>query len=44
MHYRLVTADLRNPERPWRHDPQRMGQVLIDLLSEHRGQRIPRLL
>ena len=43
LHYRLVTADLRDRERPWRHDPERMGRVLMDLLGEHMGQRFPRL-
>ncbi|NOZ49907.1 MAG: YvcK family protein [Chloroflexi bacterium] len=42
-HYRLVTADLRHDEQPWRHDPARMGRALMDLLAEHRGQRINRI-
>ena len=37
--YRLITADLRDRERPWRHDPDRMGKVLIDLLAEAGGVR-----
>ena len=37
--YRLVAADLRDPERPWRHDPSRMARALIDLLAEVTGVR-----
>ncbi len=36
--YRLITSDLRDPERPWRHDPKRIETVLIQLLTEHTGQ------
>ncbi len=37
--YRLIAADLRDRERPWRHDPERIGKVLIDLLAETSGFR-----
>lgn len=41
--YRLITADLRDRERPWRHDPERMARILIELLAEVTGSRVPLL-
>ncbi len=41
--YRLITADLRDRERPWRHDPERMARALIDLLADVTGRRIERI-
>ncbi len=35
--YRLIAADLRDRERPWRHDSDRMAKILIDLLAEVSG-------
>jgi uncharacterized cofD-like protein len=37
--YYLFTNDLRDPDHPWRHDPNRMGAVLIELLTHKTGQR-----
>lgn len=37
--YHLITADLRDPDRPWRHNPERIGHVLMDLLAETTGIR-----
>ncbi len=37
--YRLITTDLRDVERPWRHDPDRMAKALIDLLADVSGIR-----
>ncbi|HFQ95747.1 MAG TPA: YvcK family protein, partial [Anaerolineae bacterium] len=34
--YRLVTADLQDRERPWRHDPEKMGRALMEILGENR--------
>ncbi len=31
--YRLISADLRDPEHPWRHKPQEMGRALFQLLD-----------
>lgn len=33
QHHRLVTADLVNVEKPWRHDSGKLAAVLIGLLS-----------
>ncbi|MBX7233298.1 MAG: YvcK family protein [Caldilineales bacterium] len=38
--YRLITADLRDHERPWRHDSDRMARLLVDLLAEVSGMRV----
>ena len=35
----LITADLRDADRPWRHDPSRMGAVLIKLLAHPKDSR-----
>lgn len=37
--YRLIATDVRDRERPWRHDPDRMARTLIDLLAEVSGVR-----
>jgi uncharacterized cofD-like protein len=38
---RLVTADLVDSEYPWRHDPARLGQAVLDIhLSEKRVEPI----
>ncbi|MGQ9627718.1 MAG: gluconeogenesis factor YvcK family protein [Anaerolineae bacterium] len=29
--YQLVTADLIDPEKPWRHDPKKLARALLDL-------------
>jgi len=34
---RLYTADLVDYEQPWRHDPDRLAQVLMDLFYERTG-------
>jgi len=34
---RLYTADLIDYERPWRHDPTRLAQVIMDLFYERTG-------
>jgi len=34
---RLYTADLVDYEHPWRHDPSRLAQVLMDLFYERTG-------
>ena len=34
---RLFTADLVDYEHPWRHDPGKLAQVLMDLFFEHTG-------
>lgn len=34
---RLYTADLVDYEQPWRHDPLRLAQVLMDLFYERTG-------
>jgi uncharacterized cofD-like protein len=36
--YHLITSDLRDPDRPWRHDPERIETMLIQFLAEHTGQ------
>ena len=41
--YRLLTADLRDRERPWRHDPERMARPLMELLTEVSGIRASQL-
>jgi uncharacterized cofD-like protein len=33
----LYSADLADPERPWRHDSKRLAGTLIDLLEERTG-------
>ncbi|MCA9969145.1 MAG: YvcK family protein, partial [Anaerolineales bacterium] len=33
-HVRLITADLVDTERPWRHDSAKLARVVIDLLRE----------
>jgi len=38
--YDLITSDLRDPDHPWRHDPERIEAVLIQLLTEHTGQSL----
>ncbi len=35
--YHVQYADLTDNERPWRHDPQKLAQVIIRLLSERTG-------
>ncbi len=35
--YVLITSDLRDSDRPWRHDPERINAILIQLLTEHTG-------
>lgn len=32
--YRLVTADLQDKQHPWRHDPEKMGKALMNILAE----------
>ncbi len=32
--FRLISADLRDPEHPWRHNSEGMGQTLIQLLEK----------
>lgn len=32
--YRLLTADLQDKEQPWRHDPEKMGNALMNILAE----------
>ncbi|MFN8418771.1 MAG: gluconeogenesis factor YvcK family protein [Anaerolineae bacterium] len=34
--YELVEADLTDPQRPWRHSPDKLGQQLIQLWAAHR--------
>lgn len=29
--YRLITADVIDPQNPWRHDPKKLAQCLMDL-------------
>ncbi len=41
--YRLMTASLQDPERPWRHDPEKMARALMDLLAQHTGGHAGRL-
>lgn len=41
--YRLYLADLRHPQTPWRHDPERMGRALMEILAEATGHRAARL-
>ncbi len=40
--YRLLAASLQDPERPWRHDPLKMAQALMNLLAQHTGIRVAR--
>ena len=35
--YRLITAPLQDKARPWRHDPEKMGRRLMELLAQHAG-------
>jgi uncharacterized cofD-like protein len=35
--YRLVTADLVDPECPWRHDPVRLRQTILDVYQAERA-------
>jgi len=37
MKYNVYTSDLIDIEHPWRHDPDKITQVLIDLLRERTG-------
>lgn len=37
---RLISADLRDHERPWRHDSDRMAKILTDLLAEVSGMKV----
>ena len=32
---KLYTAPLTDPKRPWRHDSERLGQVIADLLAQY---------
>ncbi len=41
--YRLLTASLQDPERPWRHDPEKMARALMDLYSKHSGSNVSKL-
>jgi len=34
---RVYTADLVDPDHPWRHDSVKLGQILVDLLYERTG-------
>ncbi len=38
--YALYRADVIDPERPWRHDADKLARVLIDLLQERTGPLI----
>ncbi|NLE76143.1 MAG: hypothetical protein GX605_05255, partial [Chloroflexi bacterium] len=38
--YRLVTADLVDPQNPWRHDPARLAETLMSLYSEWKSEHI----
>jgi hypothetical protein len=31
--YPLYTADLTDPDRPWRHDPVKLAEVLLRLIE-----------
>ena len=33
--YQLVTASLQDEQRPWRHDPVKMGRALMEILHKH---------
>jgi uncharacterized cofD-like protein len=35
--YPLYQSDLIDPARPWRHDSEKLAQVLMDLLQERTG-------
>ncbi len=35
--YDLIMSDLRDPDHPWRHDPNRMGAALVELLTHQTG-------
>jgi uncharacterized cofD-like protein len=37
MKYNVYKADLIDVENPWRHDPEKITQVLMDLLRERTG-------
>jgi hypothetical protein len=37
VHAPYYTADLVDPERPWRHDAQKLANALIALLEERTG-------
>ena len=36
---RVVTADVADPERPWRHDSAKVAAALIDLLAQPEAER-----
>jgi 2-phospho-L-lactate transferase/gluconeogenesis factor (CofD/UPF0052 family) len=36
-HYPIYSADLVNAEYPWRHDPNKLAQVVMDIFSERTG-------
>jgi uncharacterized cofD-like protein len=36
-YYAVYRADVIDPERPWRHDGEKLARVLIDLLQERTG-------
>jgi uncharacterized cofD-like protein len=36
---RLVTVDLVDEERPWRHDSQKLAQAIVDLVGSEIGDR-----
>jgi len=33
--YRLRTADLVDPEKPWRHDPAKLARCIMNIYAEH---------
>jgi hypothetical protein len=38
----LVTADLVDEERPWRHDSAKLAQAVMDLLVASQAQNVMR--
>jgi hypothetical protein len=36
--YRLWTADLVDAEKPWRHDPKKLAQSLLEIYASHQRQ------
>ncbi len=41
--YRLIPTALQDPQRPWRHDPEKIARALMELLAQHAGARVSKL-
>ena len=39
--HRLLSVDVADEERPWRHDAAKLSTALINLLNQAEGDRVP---